>query len=740
MKRFKPCLETSGLDHQDSTGGTKDISRISNGGYPGTDSGTPGPAIGPMTPKALTAGPPIGYVDSIRNRTIRGWFLPPGDPQGKDRREEDVHVTLFVSGEEPILAKTDIDRPDVDVRFGRGHRCGFEVDLSEIASDGIVELKLVHEASSFNLRGRSWQYCHGVSDNADALRAIVYPEWYKASYGLEHLTNAEAIANYMHLGVYEGRDPCPWFSCSWFAERYPHLMTGGVPAIVRYLELESSLEVEASRIFDPRAYLARNSDLDGNMGLLRHFVARGRFEGRPCNIHKVPEHVAAELVDLAELEPALVTAKAGLARVVRYPRNTGSLFLPGTAVSRFGSDIDVVVCVPWISLGGADLIATYLLRAYQKRHGNDHVLLIVTDKGSVEVPEWLSSETLVLCLDAETTFTNKSEKVDSLHEVIGRLAPSRIVNANSSVCWDMYRKYGEQLATALDLYAYLFCFDEDKDGSKVGYISDYIPDVMGSLSGVFCDNSTIIERIRKIYGFPDDTMAKFHTVYVPAPQASRDRSKVPAGESGSKVLWIGRLARQKRPELLIEVANKMPDQQFVVYGPVGNAAACASIVGGDHENIEYRGVYSDLSELDLGEFVCLLNTSAWEGLPTLLIQMASFGLPIVTSDTGGITELINQRTGWVVPSDAAAQEYVSKICNVIMCPDAAARKTEEALHAIEERHTWDAFTNSLSSADVSFGKVQHVNRNAHLTNQDIRLMIGDVTTSGMKDSYVADSN
>ena len=158
----------------------------------------------------------------------------------------------------------------------------------------------------------------------------------------------------------------------------------------------------------------------------------------------------------------------------------------------------------------------------------------------------------------------------------------------------------------------------------------------------------------------DRDMAKFHTVYIPAPEVVTPVDISQIADRGKPILWSGRLANQKRPELLIAIAESMPDTQFVVYGPPGDSETSHRISNNEIENIEYRGVYTHITDVDLSEFSLYLNTSAWEGLPTMIIQVMSAGLPVVTSSVGGISELVDETSGWVVTDDEVGA-YVARI-------------------------------------------------------------------------------
>ena len=355
--------------------------------------------------------------------------------------------------------------------------------------------------------------------------------------------------------------------------------------------------------------------------------------------------------------------------------------------------------MPFISRGGADLISTFLFRAYQGALGKENVVMLVTDKPSVEVPGWLDDGSQVICLDDECSFSDDEEKLVALHTCIGRIAPEKIVNVNSHLTWRLFERHGVQLSTVSDLYAFLFCFDYDKQRKRVGYITDYLPSTVGCLKAAFFDNAHIVDEIRNIYGFSSQQMQKLHTVYVPAADGLK-RTDYSSFKGRDKILWVGRLSLQKRPDILVEIANALPGQIFDVYGSPGNSSCSEMIVNGKIPNINYRGVYSSLHELDLSEYACYLNTSEWDGLPTIIIQMMALGLPIVSSDVCGITELLNDNNGWLVSDFEDASLYLTELRKVLIQKNVALEKTNAAYTDVMELHQWKNFYKRLESLNA----------------------------------------
>jgi glycosyltransferase involved in cell wall biosynthesis len=111
----------------------------------------------------------------------------------------------------------------------------------------------------------------------------------------------------------------------------------------------------------------------------------------------------------------------------------------------------------------------------------------------------------------------------------------------------------------------------------------------------------------------------------------------PHAERSGYVAWVGVLRPHKRPDLLIDIARKMPGTTFLVCGgtttfrtPAGYAeqivAALRSL-----PNIQYLGQVDPATILDIiADAAVLLSTSDDEGLPSVFLEAWSGGTPVVS--------------------------------------------------------------------------------------------------------------
>jgi glycosyltransferase involved in cell wall biosynthesis len=99
----------------------------------------------------------------------------------------------------------------------------------------------------------------------------------------------------------------------------------------------------------------------------------------------------------------------------------------------------------------------------------------------------------------------------------------------------------------------------------------------------------------------------------------------------------------------------------------------------------------------------MLFTSLWEGLPTTLINLAQSGLPIVASDVGGISELIDSETGWLIHGHENAADYTNAIKEIWANPMLAQQKSEKLMEKIGARHSWQHYMSVVTQRSNFLG-------------------------------------
>ncbi|QQS42009.1 MAG: glycosyltransferase [Acidobacteriota bacterium] len=138
------------------------------------------------------------------------------------------------------------------------------------------------------------------------------------------------------------------------------------------------------------------------------------------------------------------------------------------------------------------------------------------------------------------------------------------------------------------------------------------------------------------------------------------------------ISFVGRLAAQKRPEVFIELANRMNaklpamDLKFRIVGdgPLrGKLEAHCADLGLSEEKVRFEGERPNISEVYSSSDILVLPSSH-EGTPNVLLEAMAFGVPVVATSVGGVPELLSDGNGVLVDADdfeqlaAATEELI----------------------------------------------------------------------------------
>lgn len=149
------------------------------------------------------------------------------------------------------------------------------------------------------------------------------------------------------------------------------------------------------------------------------------------------------------------------------------------------------------------------------------------------------------------------------------------------------------------------------------------------------------------------------TVVIPNEVDARPLSRAqrtPLLDRPRRILFVGRLAPQKRPGLLMDafatIAAELPDWRVAVYGEGGEEGHLRHLVDqhGLSERVAFEGVSNDMSSVYAsGQILCA--PSQYEGFPRALSEGMAAGLACVGfSDCIGIAYLLEGGAGRLVES------------------------------------------------------------------------------------------
>lgn len=447
---------------------------------------------------------------------------------------------------------------------------------------------------------------------------------------------------------------------------------------VSYRQLLRSPRSELGRII---AWLARR------MGRVADVTAHGSPQ--------MPIWLQEETIALAHIEPSLLSVYGDVRQYHHYgvpviPR-PGELY--DQLLEKIGSSrYSHIMILPWLVPGGADRGAIYHLNAWVEVVPAEKILVLTTEPNESpwagKVPEGVKLVEFGRLLGE----MNFDTQVQLMVRLLVQLQPATVHNINSRVAWQSIKVAGLALRQRSGLFASLFCDDYDANMVPVGYARSYLRDCYPHMQSIFCDNSVYPRRWARELGVPESI---FSVLPFPYDREWSERPSEYDAESRPRVLWAGRLDRQKRPDILAAIASELPEFDFDVHG-------VAVVSGGDPAvqllqrlpNVHMHGSFLRLEDVVLPAHFAYLHTSAWEGVPTILFDVAAAGLPIVAPDVGGIRDFVE--IDWLVAdySDVGAQ--AARLKALSESPALRKQRTSAQYAQLQNGRSWAAFTKRLS--------------------------------------------
>ncbi|MFK8017206.1 MAG: glycosyltransferase family 4 protein [Gammaproteobacteria bacterium] len=176
-----------------------------------------------------------------------------------------------------------------------------------------------------------------------------------------------------------------------------------------------------------------------------------------------------------------------------------------------------------------------------------------------------------------------------------------------------------------------------------------------SLAAKYCDDIvTLTERDKALWIDNSRRIRNIVAINNPAPASNAVPGIVKVNRK--TMLAVGRLTYQKGFDLLIQafshVVKQRRDWRLVIVGDGEDRAALGQLVGdlALDDCVELAPATAQINQyyLDASLFVM---SSRFEGLPMVLLEAASFGLPIVSFDCDtGPSEVLTTEFGWLCES------------------------------------------------------------------------------------------
>lgn len=150
--------------------------------------------------------------------------------------------------------------------------------------------------------------------------------------------------------------------------------------------------------------------------------------------------------------------------------------------------------------------------------------------------------------------------------------------------------------------------------------------------------------------------------------------------------WVGRLSPEKGADLFLQALSKSADSFRAVVIGDGSELQHLEQLARDlnvENRVQFAGFRADAAEL-LGAFDVLALSSRTEGTPMIILEAVSAGVPIVAFQTGGIPDLLDVDSAWLVaPLDVTA--FGQALRESLASPGERSRRAESARARLGDR-------------------------------------------------------
>lgn len=432
-------------------------------------------------------------------------------------------------------------------------------------------------------------------------------------------------------------------------------------------DLESSCLIRKEAFYDVNGYEIREKAVNEDWNFWLKLIAKGRYPVHMSYYAKwyrrkeQGELAKANANRKRSLEIINNTAKTIKQKVeaIQYPKQDynyniipdiqDTILIPEKEKD---NKINILMIIPWMIVGGADKFNFELIKRLDKEKFN---IIIITTECNVNVLRQ-DFEKYSTVYDL-TTFLDQKDWVSFINYIIQKEQINIIFNTNSMYGYSIlpYLKAKNPNIPILD-YVHM----EEWYYRNGGYARS-TASCQSVIDKTLVCNKNTEEVIKKHFGKKEEELK---TVYIgideeifnPEKYNKEELLKKYNLEKNNKTIisYICRITEQKRPFLLLEIMKKVKEKRddilFVIAGDgnLFNKLRTEVSKAKLDENVRFLGNISSTQEIYKISDITI-NCSIKEGLALTSYESLAMGVPVISSNVGGQSELINEEVGKIVP-------------------------------------------------------------------------------------------
>lgn len=508
------------------------------------------------------------------------------------------------------------------------------------------------------------------------------------------------------------------FNCRLLAEGYEFVVAPDTAifyrqrpnSLLKQANATSAKLIPHSRLFDPDCFLSAIINSKRLHGDWSAFVSRRQdlfqrnFAKELLQSATLREHIVDAAHLDPEVEPFLIEGALSYCPVPWGDKHWG--FGLEKLYKMIGaSDFTDVVLLPWLKPGGAEKYILQILDVL-KDHGLAGKILVISGQNA-KTHEW------VMKLPKDSVFIDLYNSFPSLDQ-LGRLSlavramlavvtpGARIHLKASEFAHEIMERFGAALASRMKPIYYRF-----SDGSYQwggcrltgAWGTRHLRMQLPHIARLISDCDYIVRRDGAIFGQAE---SKHYVVY--ARCEIEKEENLSTEKPQFRLLWSSRICNSKRPDLLLSIAkvlsSRLPNLEIDVYGHFEHPYTPSMM---DTDNLRYRGSYNNFADLPINRYDGFIYTTAFDGLPNVILEALGAGLPVIAPAVGGIPEaVIDGETGFLlndhVNDEFVVESYVQAIERMYANWTNWSNMRIKARTLISTRHSQAAHASSVAKA------------------------------------------
>ena len=158
-----------------------------------------------------------------------------------------------------------------------------------------------------------------------------------------------------------------------------------------------------------------------------------------------------------------------------------------------------------------------------------------------------------------------------------------------------------------------------------------------------------------------------------------------------KILWVRSFSEIYNPQMAVKVFIKIqrifPEAKICMVGPKKDDSYEKTVQYSTKNNVEvlFTGKLSKEEWIDLSkDYNVFINTTHFDNTPISVIEAMALGLPVVSTNVGGIPYLLNHNSNALLVNDNNIEGMANQIIRLFNEPNLASSLTENGKELVKD--------------------------------------------------------